>query len=103
MSVSISDLQISSQSRQYVRVPISDANGHDPTSDMVAMAFPTPGMEPSIYISGDWATLAGIYYARCLVGPGGAVQLDPGFYEVFVKITDNPEIPVLNAGLLEVT
>jgi hypothetical protein len=86
-----------------VRVPISEATGADPTSDPVSLAFPTTGTEPSVFVAGNWRTVAGIHYAQALVGPGGAIVLTPGFYDVYVQITDNPEVPVLFAGTLEVT
>jgi hypothetical protein len=103
MTASLADLQISSASLQYVRVPISEATGGDPTGDPVTFAFPDPAAEPTVFYTGSWSTLNGIYYARCLVGPGGAVQLPAGFYDVYVKVTDSPEIPVLLSGVLEVT
>ncbi len=103
MTASLSDLQISSASLQYVRVSITEASGADPTADTVAMAFPVLEGEPTTFYGGNWVTLAGIHYAQCLVGPGGTVTLAPGFYNVFVKVSDNPEIPVLFSGLLEVT
>jgi hypothetical protein len=68
------------------------------------MAF-TKGPTP---VSGDWKTAewetAGTKrYARCLVGPGGTTTLAKGLWAVWVKLTDNPEIPVKKAdGMLEV-
>jgi hypothetical protein len=49
--------------------------------------------------------MVGGHMARCLVGPSpGVIQLsadhDPWY--VFVQITDNPEIPVIEAGPIEV-
>ena len=103
MTALIADLQISSLSTQYVRVPVVEVTGADPTTDPVTFAFPLPNQEPASFFAGSWQTLNGIYYARCLVGPSGAATLPVGFYDVYVKISDNPEIPVLLAGLLEVT
>ncbi len=104
MTASIADLQVSSTSTAYIRVPISEATGGDPTGDPVTFAFPEPGTEPTIFYSGSWDTLAGVHFARCLIGPvGGVVALVAGFYDIYVKITDSPEVPVLLSGLLEVT
>jgi hypothetical protein len=73
--------------------------------DGAAMAFPSRGVAP---VSGDWKTAAwetdstttpATYYARLLVGPGGTAY-QAGTYDVYVKVTDNPEIPVLLAGEL---
>lgn len=80
----------------------------DPTSFTVQAAFTAPGTDP---VSGDWKTASwetdsvphpDRYYARCLVGPGGTVALAVGTYEMHLKITATPEIPVLSAGFLKV-
>lgn len=102
MTASISDLQISSTSKQYVRVPLVEQSGANPTTDAVFMAFPLPNQEPTTFYTGSWFTLNGIYFAQCLVGPATAAVLPIGFYDVYVKVSDNPETPVLLAGLLEV-
>ena len=41
------------------------------------------------------------YHAKCLVGPGGAVALGIGTYIIYLKITDNPEIPFDTVGQLQ--
>lgn len=97
---------------QHVRVPVSaddvDGTNLDPTVDAVVMAFPVTDVDP---IAGDWKTASwetdatttpDTYYAKCLVGPGGTVTLAVGTYDVWVKVTDNPETPVLKAGHLEI-
>lgn len=104
MTANIADLQVSSLSKQYVTVPVSEViTGGNPTSDVVALSFPAAGQEPSAYVSGQWLTEGGIYYAQALVGPGTSANLAVGFYDVYVKVTDSPEIPVLKSGLLEIT
>lgn len=102
MTATLTDLQISATSTQYIRVPVSEASGVDPTSHAVTMAFPTTGDDPATFYTSSWVTLNGIYYARCLVGAGGAVTLAVGYYDVYVKVSDAPETPVLLAGTLEV-
>lgn len=94
-------------SLEYVRVPVSATESGaavNPTSDAVTMAFPPLGTRPA---TGDWKTaeweIAGsTYSARCLVGPGGTVTLPTGQYDVWVKVTDNPEVPAMPAGQLTV-
>jgi hypothetical protein len=79
---------------------------YNPTSDVVEMAFKTGGQPPgnSDWQTAEWDTVNGQYVAKCLVGPGGTIQLTVGSYTVYVKITDNPEIPVLIATTpLEIT
>lgn len=105
-------LQISSLSLQYVRVQVTAMKsgvGVDPSSDPVQMAFPSAGVAP---VGGDWNTAAWekytttsgtTYWAICLVGPGGTKTLTAGRYDVWVKVTDSPEVPVEMAGQLLVT
>ena len=101
-------LKISSESLEYVRVPVSATdNGAsvDPTDDTVNMAFLASGIEPDVadWQTAEWETDNGTYYARCLVGPGGTIELENGKYVVWVKIIDNPEIPVRSVGTLQIT
>lgn len=94
-------------SLQYVNVIVT-ALDRNPTTDTVAMAFTAPGVDPQ---AGDWRSAtwnttvtlgANQYMAQCLVGPGGTVTLPIGQYQYWVKVTDNPEIPQLPAGMLTI-
>jgi hypothetical protein len=77
------------------------------SGDPVAFAFTRRDEEPADWVTGAWASTTplpgGGYTARCLVGPGGAVTLTPATYTVSVKITDSPEIPVIDCGQLIIT
>lgn len=102
-------LTISHLSKEYVRVPVRATEAGapvDPTADTVTMAFAAAGVQPSSWNTASWETdptaTPARYFARCLVGPG-AVVLAAGRYVVWLKITDNPEAPVLAAGDLTVT
>lgn len=104
MTGPLADIQVSSVSKQYVTVPVAESiTGGDPTGDNVALSFPAPGDDPTVFVAGQWLTENGIYYAQALVGPGTSAILINGFYDVYVKVTDNPEVPVIKAGLLEIT
>lgn len=104
--------KISSLSKEYVKVQVSATEGGapvNPTADTVEMAFKTA---PTLPAGGDWKAAtwetdnAGptpVYYARCLVGPGGTITLAAGTYDVYVRVTDSPEIPVFDVGKLVVT
>ena len=107
-------ISISHLSLQYVGVPVKPLllNGEpfNPTADPVAMAFmPTayqvPG--PSDWNTAIWAVRSSNviepYAAACLVGPGGTIELGIGTYIIYLKITDNPEIPVQTAGQLQIS
>jgi hypothetical protein len=108
-------------SQQYVRVPVS-ADGADPgTSLTVNMAIVAEGTEPDLdtdLIAADWGvtTTSGgntYRYAQLLAAGStdaatGAqdITLSPagtGRYDVYVKVTDFPETPMLHAGVVRVT
>lgn len=109
-TVGYSQVTISHLSTEYVLVPISatkDSVAYNPTGDAVEMAFmPNTVQQPG---GGDWVTagwetdannIIYPYSVRCLIGPTGAVTLNPGTYVMFVKIFDSPETPVLIVGQL---
>lgn len=100
-------LRLSSLSTEYVKVPVSiKVNGAvvNPTSYVVKMAFKTSG-EPieADWKTASWETAGTTYYVRCLVGPSGDVTLADGSYDIWLRITGAPEIPVRTIGRLIVT
>lgn len=98
----------SSLSTEYVLtrvVAIVDGAVVDPTADNVEMAFTQPGVDPDVgdWNAAEWETdpSGPKYFARLLVGPGaGGLDLGKGTFAVWVRATDNPEIPVRRAGVL---
>ena len=101
-------LKLSSTSREFVRVPVEateDGLPVNPTADDVSMAFLASGTEPEAadWQDAEWEVDGDTYYARCLVGPGGTIELPNGKYVVWVRIIDNPEIPVIPSGTLQIT
>lgn len=106
-------MKIAAQSTEYVQVLVQNTEGINPTSDAVFFAYlqsgssntsgvtsPTPATP--IY-PGSWTTVNGQYIALGLVGPvNGGTVLAPGQYTVWVKITDNPEVPFKPAGGLTI-
>jgi hypothetical protein len=93
-----------------VSVPLTvttlDGAPYDPAGDLVQMAFmPTATQVPQ---SSDWqaaiwsgnsSDLIYPYAVNCLIGPGGTITLGIGTYVIYVKVTDNPEVPVQAAPL----
>lgn len=81
---------------------------YNPTGDVVEFGFVPAGTAgaPSAWYAGVWASTQalpnGRYVALCLVGPGGTATLAVGTYTVWVKVIDNPEIPVENVYLLTI-
>ena len=103
-------IAISHLSLEYVAIPVAAVtlNGaaYNPTGDSVQMAFmPQPSQYPQLtdWQTAIWSTNANNvlypYAANCLVGPGGTIQLGIGTYVMYVKVTDNPAIPVERAPL----
>lgn len=98
-------------SLENVRVPIAakvEGAHVNPTSDTVVMAFPVAGEDP---VAGDWkssiwstdtTTTPDTYEAICLVGPAGTIALAVGVYDVWVRVTDSPEVPAIRVGSLEI-
>lgn len=96
---------------RFILVPVSavvEGIPVSPAADVVQFAFKAAGAEPA---SGDWnqgswwpaANSDGTWMAQSpLIGPGH-LALGIGIYVIHVKIYDNPEIPVLRPGELEIT
>lgn len=99
--------QIRVQSLEYLPVRVRSFKlgaPYDPTNDVVKIALPVIDVDP---VTGDWKsatwqTVDDEYYANLLVGPGGDVTLQRGDYDIFIKVTDSPEIPVIRAGRLSI-
>lgn len=104
---------VSTQPFQQQVYALSGGSAYDPTSDPVAVAFiavpgygPVPSPGDSDWHTASWETDAGpAYFASILVGPanGGLVLTQGTVYQAFVKVTDNPAVPVLPGWLLQVT
>jgi hypothetical protein len=93
-------LTIPSISKEYLSVPVSGTGlaGTEPVEIAVVPAGTEEPAEddwlPAVWASGQ---------ARILIGPGGDVELADGVYEVWVRVTASPEVPVLKSGLLRIT
>lgn len=111
MSGAAGTVQMSQLSLQYITVPVQAFQGgtaYNPTGGTVQFAFvdnvgslPTSGQ----WVNGSWITIPNFNYpysAQCLVGPGGATAPTAGTYNVWIKVTATPEVPVLIAGQLQI-
>lgn len=108
-------LSIYAQSTQYIEVPVTNAQGVNPTGGSVSFAFLGPcntvaqanelvPTSATTYWPGSWQTTVSPYMAAVLVGPqNGGVLLGAGAYLVVVKVSDVPEVPVLFSGPLVVS
>lgn len=94
-------MRMSSQATEYVYSTITVDGAAPSGSTVVAFAF-LPGTDPTsatVWQTGEWSEGR----ARLLIGPAnGGHVLAVGSYRVFVRVTDNLEVPVLRAGYLTV-
>jgi hypothetical protein len=106
----VSTVQVYAGSVQYLRYPVAvtDETGAtvDPTGDTVRIAFqPARSTDPLDWQAAEWVTDAtttpDTYYVRALLGQTPFV-LAAGVFDCFIKISDNPETPILSAGTLYV-
>ena len=112
-TVSTASIGLSQLATEYVIIPVTVTKAglaYNPTGDTVQFAFmpqPTQVPQSGDWVSGTWDTdttsVLYPYSAKCLVGPSGTITLGIGNYVIYLKITDNPEIPVLIGGILSVT
>jgi hypothetical protein len=92
----MANIALSSLSLEKISVAVTATA--NPTGDTVQMAVALNYTNPVTWVAATWVTVAGVYYATVLIGPGSTLgALAPGIYSVWVKITDNPEIPVKRA------
>lgn len=109
--MTINALQISHLSTENIGVTVQATTAgttFDPTGDLVQFSFvqgygsaPTSGS----WTTGSWTLTNNPLYpyaALCLVGPTGSTALTTGNYIVWLKITDNPEVPVRVVGELAI-
>jgi hypothetical protein len=111
--VGFETLTLSHLSTEYVLVPLQVTKSgvsYNPTGDTLQFAFmPNSVQQPTSgdWVNGVWETVATNiiypYNATCLVGPSGSTALTTGTYIIYLKITDNPEVPVLVGGQLVIS
>lgn len=95
----MSDVRIPSSSVILYRHEVTAAE--DPTSLPVSMAVMPYGEEPAAgdFKTAAWITENGRHHAVVLIGQVGTGigVLTEGIYKSWVKVTDTPEIPVLES------
>lgn len=99
-------MRMSSASTELVRYIVRatiDGVMHDPTELPVAFAF-SDGTTPvsGDFAAGEWVTEGSTYIAQVLVGPVGGIDLGPGLWAPWIKVTDDPEVPVVRLTSLAI-
>lgn len=101
-------IEVWAGSKEYLKagpvVATEDGVAVDVTADTVHMAI-VAGDAPAAgdWKVAEWETSGGDVYARLLVGPGGDLTLERGWYGMWLKVTDNPEIPGHRVDTVRVT
>jgi len=99
---------LSTQYQQTLIAVTSVSGDYNPTSDTVSWAFANanayPAAAPSEWTAGEWVTYpGGQWWAQVLVGPAnGGLVLGTGTWQAYLRITDDPEVPVLAPFLLQI-
>lgn len=106
--MSLPTVPLSVQATEYIKVQLSAVESGqvvDPTFGTAQFAFVTENEAPESgdWITGSWETWVNTkYYARCLVGPLGAITLPVGSYDIWIKADLDPELVVTQIGYLRV-
>ena len=110
--ITLTQLASSTEPVQIQVKATSDGSSYDPTGDLVYIAFVAEGgTEPSPsgsqWNAATWEVDPGdppTYWASILVGPlNGGIALTAGTYICYVKVTDNPAVPVKPGCYLIIT
>lgn len=111
--IQLSQYAVSTEPVQFQVVAWDDGASYNPSSDPVYVAFvPVTGSNPSpagaTWNTASWEVDAGnpqaSYWASILVGPlNGGIVLTAGTYLCFVKVTDNPAVPVKAGAYLTIS
>lgn len=88
----------------------AEGNSYNPTSDPVAVAFAPVTSPPAVFNPGTatwntatWSVQAGnpnpVYWVNVMPGPlNGGIPVTAGSYVAYVRVTDNPAVPILPAA-----
>ena len=81
----------------------------DPTADVVAFAFTLVDDRPSTWTAGTWtSTWSGgrttaVTPTIGVTGSDATVELAVGTWHAWVRVTDNPEVPVRQCGVVRLS
>jgi len=99
--ITLTQLASSTEPVQLLIEATQGGSVYNPTGDPVAIAIlpdtsPEPGYASSAWNTASWETDPGpSYWASILVGPlNGGVVLAAGTYIAYVRVTDNPAVPI---------
>ena len=100
-------MTIRADSTEYVTATVTA--DHDITGDILEVALPVKGQEPTVWTAATVLSVAestpGKWTAtyRLLMGPtGGDIALAAGSYDWLLRVTDTPEQPVRKVDTITV-
>jgi hypothetical protein len=106
MTTTVSARRIPSGSVEFLSVWVDTDGVATLSSQPVAIALTPLRSDPdddTTWRGASWAgSAATARSAAILIGPGTSHEIDAGKYEVWVKVTDNPETPIVHAGRLTI-
>jgi hypothetical protein len=99
MSTKYIDFNIGTVENLRARVVVS-GDAVDPTGLVVELALVAEGALPGggDWETGTWENGGPPYYAHVLAGVGQTIDPTAGTYDLWLKLTDSPEIPIRLAG-----
>jgi len=84
-----------------VTVVVPEAGNPDPSTDVVQFQLVNGGLpirkrpDDDGWVNGYWITReSGTILAAISVGPGGSLTPAPGRWAIWVRVVDNPSVPV---------
>lgn len=110
--IALTQLATSTEPVQLLVEATQGGSQYNPSGDPVAIAIlpdtsPAPAFGSSSWNTASWEVDPGdppSYWASLLVGPlNGGLVLTAGTYVVYVKITDNPAVPIKPGAYLAIS
>lgn len=102
----VTPVYIDRDSLEQIFVPVFDrSEGVDIDSLPVSLAVVPGSSRPTDadYLPAQWATVKGVVCAHVLQGPSAGLDLEPGEYNVHIKVVAPPEVPRRNTGPVIIT
>lgn len=93
---------IATPSIENVRVRITETTGQVLDSTVELAIVPRKPTDADWHAAEWEGDPAAVRIARLLIGPG-KLELTAGYYRVWYRLTDTPEVPVRQAGGLTIT
>jgi hypothetical protein len=102
----VSSRRIPSESVEFLSAWVDSGGEATLSSQPVAIALTAERQDPdddTTWLTASWTGTADTARAAAiLIGPGTSHEIAEGRYEVWVRVVDNPEVPIVHAGRLTI-